>query len=60
MIRLDVKDYCQNCRYFKVKQLMMIYTAADHEVESDTTLKCENADKCDILYNHIMNSIKED
>lgn len=57
MIKLDVREYCQCCLEFEPVVIERPSFLLDSDIPcgciGDTIVKCENHDKCKILYNHL-------
>ena len=57
MIRLDIKEYCQNCPYFEpTADTFNNYT----EFSELTMVRCENATKCVLIASHIEAEMKKE
>lgn len=52
MIRLEVKDYCHNCPEFQpdVEHPHALRTGHGDVILSDTVIRCERTDICEIIY----------
>lgn len=61
MIRLEVKDYCQNCPDFKADVNKTIFYIGAN-TRSDTVIRCKNSVRCDVIKEYIdsLNETKED
>lgn len=56
MIKLDVKEYCQECPDFEADIESISYPTfvGDDEVKyHDSIIRCEHRDKCQQLYKHM-------
>ena len=56
MIRLEVKDFCQNCAEFDPETTVneISYMGmTGRKIVADTTVTCRNAQKCNRLYEFI-------
>lgn len=56
MIRLEVKDFCQNCAEFDPETTVneISYMGmTGRKIVADTTVTCRNAQKCNCLYEFI-------
>ena len=62
MIKLDIREYCQNCTDFEPqvaqKPAQASSLSGDICVLGDTIVECENRRHCETLYNHLKRSDK--
>ena len=60
-IGLEVKPYCHSCSYFSPETEKCVVKAMDGDVDFNcTTVKCENADRCNTIYNRIKHDLTEE
>lgn len=61
MIRLDVKDYCQNCEEFEpVKSCAMVADSLAGEHAVETVVKCKYAKRCERIANRMEKTVTEE
>ena len=57
MIKLDVREYCQNCVEFEpcvtARPELLYVDNEPHGFIGDTIIKCENCYKCENLYRNL-------
>lgn len=60
MIKLDIREYCQDCTDFepRVAQTPAQYASLSGDVCAlgDTIVECEHRRHCEALYNHLKRS----
>lgn len=56
MIKLCVKDYCQNCEHFR--PIAEIYYNSKDEVH--TAVECKYSDRCELAYEYGYNEGRKD
>ena len=57
MIRLEIADYCNDCDAFEpdVSKREYGYSVMHEELKAcDTTVRCENANRCKAIYNRMI------
>ena len=53
MIKLDVADYCQSCPDFIADVEKFEYGSLNEVKSVNTTIRCENSDRCRNLVRHL-------
>lgn len=60
MIKLDIREYCQDCTDFEPqvahKPEQFASLSGDIGVLGDTIIECEHRRHCEALYNHLKRS----
>lgn len=59
MIRIDVEEYCHECRDFRADVTIMTRNAERNEW-SDTIIQCENKKKCAGLVRYLEHRIRNE
>lgn len=61
MIKLDVKDYCQNCEEFEpVKSCAMVAESLAGERAVETVVKCKYAKRCERIAGRMEKAVTEE
>ena len=58
MIKLDVDDYCQSCPDFIADVEKFEYGSLNEVKSVNTTIRCENSDRCRNLVRHLKEELK--
>ena len=58
MIKLDVADYCQSCPDFIADVEKFEYGSLNEVKSVNTTIRCENSDRCRNLVRHLKEKLK--
>ena len=60
MIKLDIREYCQDCTEFEPqvaqRPAQFVSLSGDTSVFGDTTVECEHRRHCEALYNYLKRS----
>lgn len=60
-IDLELKPYCHNCSNFSPETEKLAMKAMNNDVKFNyTKVKCEYADQCNSIYNHIKHELTEE
>lgn len=51
MIKLDIKEYCNDCRAFEPEVVTNYSSDMTH---TDKIVRCENAKKCEIMMRYLL------
>ena len=62
MIRLDIQEYCQECRDFKSDVERPVRMVADNDViiQTDTVVRCEYRGRCEAIRRFLERQVKEE
>ena len=59
MIELKLEPYCQHCSGFEAETRHQVLFSGADIYEDSTTIVCENALKCENLYNYICRNMED-